>query len=82
MATIVAHYRVLVNSPPQRSLPTRGKLTGHPTRPVDRGQILEMAVTIAAPPHLAPASSEPAPARALAYMAQHFGFLETTEDRF
>ena len=27
-----------------------GKLTGHPTRPVDRGQIVEMAITITARP--------------------------------
>ena len=47
----------------------------------DRGPLREMAVTIIAPPLLAPQARRIRTREALAYMAQNFGFLDATEDR-
>ena len=47
----------------------------------DRGQLREMAVTIIAPPLLAPQARRARTRDAIAYMAQNFGFLDATEDR-
>ena len=47
----------------------------------DRGQLREMAVTIIAPPLLAPQARRARARDAIAYMAQNFGFLDATEDR-
>jgi hypothetical protein len=41
-----------------------------------------MAVTITAPPVLAPPDRRARAAEALAYMAQQFGFLAATADQF
>lgn len=47
----------------------------------DRGHLREMAATINAPPILDPSDRQRQTRRALAYMAQQFGFLDATEDR-
>jgi len=52
-----------------------------PLGQTDRGQLREMAVTIIAPPILTQQARRTRTREALAYMAQHYGFLEATEDR-
>ena len=47
----------------------------------DRGQLQEMAVTIIAPPRLDSSARQGQTRKALAYIAQQFGFLDATEDR-
>ena len=48
----------------------------------DRGPLREMAVTITAPPRLAPPGRRAETSAALVYMAQQFGFLDATADLF
>ncbi len=49
--------------------------------PSDRGHLREMAATVTPPPLLDLSDRQCQTRKALAYLAQQFGFLDATEDR-